>query len=226
MDEKTVWTIIITATLTAIATVATTLIGAYVTYRLGLAKDKNLRQEELDRHARYLAIRVVCKLDPFVSGCCDVVYDEGIPDHEGYFHDRIDDPTITFPEDVDWKSVPSDLMYRILGFPNAVENANQSVAFVAQEIVATPDRSEYFEERIFQYAQLGLTALALAEEIRKTFNVPAPDFGNHDPKDVFERAISKVTKSREVYQAKQDEMMEVIAAKAKPPEQLITSTKS
>jgi hypothetical protein len=40
VDEKTVWTIIITAGLTAIATVTTTLIGAYVTYRLGLSKDK------------------------------------------------------------------------------------------------------------------------------------------------------------------------------------------
>jgi hypothetical protein len=165
-----------------------------------------------------LAIRVVCKLDPFVSGCCDVVYDEGVSDQEGYFHERVDDPTITFPEDVDWKSVSSDLMYRILGFPNEIENADQSIAFVAQEIVSTPDRSEYFEERIFQYAKLGLTALALADEIRKTFDVPAPDFGNYDPKGIFERAVSKVTRDREVAKAKHDDFMEVIAAKAKPPE--------
>src|SRR5262245_39008805 len=55
-----VWTIVITAAASVVATLGTTWFGHW----LGLSKDRALRDEEMDRHARYLAIRVVCVLDP------------------------------------------------------------------------------------------------------------------------------------------------------------------
>lgn len=212
MESGAVWTIVITAALSVASTLGVTYFG----HRLGLSKDKQLRQDELDRHARYLAIRVVCKLDPFVSKCCDVVYDEGLPDREGETQPQVADPTISFPEDVDWKSIKPDLMYRVLGFSNALDDAKQSIDFTLKQIAGPPDYNEYFEERIIQYGQLGLAALALADEIRQTYNIPTRDLGDWHPKNTLETAVAKAKKEREESQAKQAELMDEIAAKATP----------
>jgi hypothetical protein len=106
------WTILFVTVATALLAWA----GIYFSSRLGLSKDKRLRKEELDRHARYLAIRVVFRLDPFISGCTDVVNDSGLDDREGITHPNADEPSITFPDDVDWKSIDANLMYCVLRF--------------------------------------------------------------------------------------------------------------
>jgi hypothetical protein len=202
-----------------VLSVAGTLGVTYFGYWLNLSKDKQLRQDELDRRARYLAIRVVCKLDPFVSECCEVVHDEGRPDGEGEMHPQLADPTLSFPEDVDWKSVEPDLMYRVLGFPNELDNANLYIKSTLDNIASRPDYSEYFEERILRYGQLGLTALALADEIRQTYNIPSQDFGKWHPKNMLEDAVAKAKREREESQAEPAKFMEEIVAKVTPGEE-------
>ena len=93
MESGEVWTILMTAAVSVIGTLGVTYFGHW----LGLSKDKQLRQEELDRHARFLAIRVVCKLDPFVSECCLVVHDQGAPDQQGEMYPLVGEPTLSFP---------------------------------------------------------------------------------------------------------------------------------
>jgi hypothetical protein len=204
--------IVLTAILTNIGTF-------YVTRYTLTQSAKNesaARQEELDRHARYLAIRVVCKLDPFVSGCCHVVLDEGAEDQEGVTFPRVEDPVLSFPEDVDWKTIRPDLMYRILGFPNEMDAAEQSIDFVRDQVAGPPDYEEYFEERTIQYGKLGLAALALADEIRETFAIPQREkHANWDPLKTLEKAVAEAKKQREKSAGQQAELME---AGAKPGE--------
>ena len=58
--------------------VAGTLVGTIVGASLTWAKDWWLRNSEVNRLARYLAVRVVCTLEAFVTSCCEVVNDQGI----------------------------------------------------------------------------------------------------------------------------------------------------
>lgn len=199
METGQIVTIIITAALSVIGTLGVT----YVNHRLALLKDREMRREELDKHARYLAIRVVCKLDPFISECCDVVSDDGLSDHEGITRPRVADPTISIPQDVDWRSIRPDLMYRILGLPNEIDVARHSIEFVATEIAGPPDHEEYFEERIIQYGQLGLAALALADEIRETYGIPQRNYANWRPKDLLGKALAETTRARDQSRAQQ-----------------------
>ncbi|MDO9461865.1 MAG: hypothetical protein Q7N95_17350, partial [Alphaproteobacteria bacterium] len=168
--------------LTAVATTFGTVLVTFVGHRMTVSKDS---EAERERHARYLAIRVVCVLDPFVSECCNIAQDSGMPDHEGTYHPRFDDPVISFPDDVDWRSITPNLMYRILGFRNEIDVAQQSIAFVGDEIAFPPDYDDYFEERVIQYGQLGLTALALANDLRNSYGIPMQDYGNWNPRAIL-----------------------------------------
>ena len=55
MEDPSPWTNVFTLGIGA----AIALLGAYSNHRFGLTREKKLREAELDRHARYLAIRVV-----------------------------------------------------------------------------------------------------------------------------------------------------------------------
>ncbi len=206
------WTVVITAALGIVDTLTAPLLGQWVT----LKKDRRLRQDELDRNARYLAIRVVCKLDPFVNECCNVVGDWGEEDQEGYSHARTSTPTISFPDDLDWKSIGPDLMYRILGLPNELDTAEQSIDSAYHHGSTPPDYSEFFEERAFQYGQLGRAALALADDIRRIYRIPTREFVNWHPKDTLESAVTEIQKRRK----------EVAAAHAKFVLQAETTAKA
>ena len=123
---------------------------------------------------------------------------------------RFGDPTLSFPEDVDWKSIKPKLMYRILSLPNQLDMAQKIVAFQATMIAGPPDYEEYFEERAIQYGQLGLDALALADDISETYGIPQWDYGNSHPKDRLKKAIEVAKKEREVRAKFAAEMLERI----------------
>lgn len=198
-----IWTIVVTATVTMVATLLTTWFGHW----LGLSKDRVLRHEELDRHARYLAIRVVCSLDPFVSGCVEVVHDEGMPTPEDELEPDTATPNLSLPEDVDWRAVDTELMYRILGLPNEIAVADQSISFVAKEISTPPDHSEFFRERSIRYARLGVTAQKLADDLRTRYRIPAQDYGDWNPRQILELRLSKIEKQSSDHEARKTEAM-------------------
>lgn len=208
MSGGTIWTFA-----TAALGILGTLGGVFGGHWMGLRKDRKLRQDELDRHAYYLAIRVVCSLDPFVTGCCEVVNDDGMTDQDGEVVARVEYPNLMLPADVEWKSINAKLMYRIIGFQNEIDGAGQSISFWAQES-GPPNYDEYFEERILQYGKLGLAALALADELRQIYGIPARDFGNWDPKSILKEATGKITKEREDARARQAEFMSSLASNA------------
>ena len=148
------------------------------------------RQQRL-RQARYLAIRVVCALDPFVDTCCDIALDDGEAGENGETFPSVGSPSLALPTDVDWKSIEPDLAYRILRLGNQIDEAKQEIRWVADGFSIPPEHSEYFEERWLQYGKLGLTALYLANELREMLKLPQLATRGHDPEQLLKDAVLK-----------------------------------
>jgi hypothetical protein len=111
------------------------------------------------RAAHYLAVRVVCVLDQYVERCAEVVSDDGLSfgqrNPDGCLEPQVPLPgPPMFPEDVDWKSISHDLMYRLLSMSADVEGADKGIAFVWNAIACPPDYDEFFEERSYQYGRI------------------------------------------------------------------------
>lgn len=154
------------------------------------------------RAAHYLAVRVVCVLDQYVERCAEVVSDDGLSfgqrNPDGCLEPQVPLPGAPiFPEDVDWKSIGHDLMYRLLSMPAEVEEADQVIEFVGSAVAFPPDYDEFFEERSYQYGRIGLKASELADELRKIYRIPQRERGNWNPIEKLSEAIKEVEEVRQ-----------------------------
>ncbi|MEC5324094.1 hypothetical protein [Aurantimonas sp. A3-2-R12] len=181
-------------------------LGTWVVNVQTLRHERETKQEEIERHARYLAIRVICVLDPFVSDCVEVVHDEGVPSPpEREYVSCVSTPSLTLPEDVDWRAVKPDLMYKILGFPSEIAVADQTIGRTKSEISTPPDHNEFFWERTIRYGKLGLAAMNLADDLRGIYGIPARDDGDWNVRESLELRLTKVEKQKADSEAKQAE---------------------
>lgn len=179
--------ILITALLT---TVGTGLV-ALLTHQLAVKRDWHAQQE---RHARYLAIRLVTTLDTFILNCSDVASDHGEADERGDYGTTAPVPALILPDDVEWKSLEPSILYDVMALPNQIDLADRSISFVADMIATPPDYSEFFNERQERYARLGLTALEIANKLRTQFEIPVFNIRNDhwDFQTAFEETIIRI----------------------------------
>lgn len=144
-----------------------------------------MTKQERDRNARYLAIRVACVLDKFVEDCAAVVRDDGLNygmrTPEGHLEPQVQAPGApVFPDDVDWKSIDHEMMYKILSFPADVEGG-ENIIRAASVVAKPPNFEDWFDERAFWYAQYGLAAYALAEDLSEKYGIQKKTYKNWDP---------------------------------------------
>lgn len=172
-------------------TAAVTTLGTWLVTRYTVGHERQVRKEDLDRHGTYLAVRVTSILDPFVMACIDVVNDKGQRDQEGILEPEHSPPALDLPQDVDWQSIDPHLMDRILSMPNDIESAQKSVSFVGEMISGPPDYDEWFDERRFQWAGIGLKALDVAMSLRDRYKLPQRDYSRYDPRVLLEAAFRK-----------------------------------
>lgn len=173
------------------------LVGALITWIESYYS--NRRTEK--KNAKYLAIRVVCILDKFMEDCADVVKDDGLqfgqrtPD--GFLHPQISVPNIpVFPDDVDWRSIDHELMYKILSFPSDIAAGNKLIDFT-KNISGPPDCEDWFDERKYHYASFGLTANRLAGELCSKYAIQKKRYNNWDPAADLERELSAATQRKQ-----------------------------
>ena len=162
------------------------LVGACIPWIREEFNERRLRK----RYGMYLAARVVCVLDEYVEKCVDVVGDDGtIMGQAAFRHENGEEhyyPQVTLPEppdypaDVDWKSINGDLMYRLLALPNNALNTDRGIQ-TAEYFASPPDYENFFEARYTGYATLGLQALQLAKELRRTYRIPPKNYGKWNP---------------------------------------------
>tara|TARA_R110002072_G_scaffold202127_1_gene359939 strand:+ start:1399 stop:1953 length:555 start_codon:yes stop_codon:yes gene_type:complete len=160
-------------------------------------KDWILEAARKKAHARYVAIRVVCLFDEFVEDTVEVAYDGGTanPHDQGCYEPNVKIPSSPhFPDHWEWKSLPPELMYEILSFPNEVKAADQEISLVGEHSAGPPYYEEWFEERQFRYAKLGKKAHAITIQLRKKYDIPKREIGNWKPEKKLERIIKEIKK--------------------------------
>lgn len=176
------------------------LAGAFLTFLREFWFRKRDKQKELE----YLSIRLTCLFDKFISGCFEVIYDDGLfqgqRDEHGYLKAQATCPKIQPDEvDVNWKVLPSDLMYTILSFPEEVELANSVINDCAEYSAEPPDFDDYFEERWFQYAKLGLDAFEIVTKLRSVAKLPDKQYSdshNHEEMKHLHQKILEIKKAK------------------------------
>jgi len=173
-----------------------------------------------DKNARYLAIRLVCVFDKFLEDCAEVVRDNGLSlgqrTAEGYLEPQVESPgPPIYPDDLDWKSIDHELMYKILSFPADVESA-EGIIRAAQDIAGPPDFEEWFDERAFHYGKFGLAAFALAEELAKKYGIRKKTYNNWDPVIELKKALSSIEARRQKRKELHMQLLNKVFGEQKP----------
>ncbi|MGY6564207.1 MAG: hypothetical protein ACXIU5_05660 [Halomonadaceae bacterium] len=178
------------------------LIGVICGSLLAALKEWWLQRLNNKRDSAYLAARTSILLDKYVLACAEVVADDGLcygqPDKDGYHSPQVEPPSLELQQlEVEWRSLPVQLMYEILDLPYKTEVAERSIQGVKEHVASPPDFEEFFEERQLQYAQLGLLAAELSTRLRKHARLPARLAGAWDPISYMQDAEEQITKLRE-----------------------------
>ncbi|CAE6843983.1 hypothetical protein R69658_06854 [Paraburkholderia aspalathi] len=168
------WTAFVPSIISAVSGLAGVALG-------GVLTSSRERSRELSANAKaadYLAILVVAHLDRFVDACVDVVGDDGTaygqPAGKGGEHEvTVDRPRFDpLAIDVDWKSLPAELMYPILNLPYRIETLEHHISSIAEHDTP-PDYAAFFWERQHGYAVMGIEVSALAARLRENAKLPA-----------------------------------------------------
>lgn len=178
------------------------LIGVLIGSAISWVQTYWFNNHEKEKSAKYLAIRVVCILDKYMEDCAGVIRDRGVP-HILRVKEQLSGPqptaqapnTPVFPDDIDWKSIDHDLMYKILSFPADIEAGN-NIAQHAYELAKAPNYEDFFDERAFWHAKFGLIACSLIEELCKKYAIPMKTYNSWDPKADFMESLQKFEKLR------------------------------
>jgi hypothetical protein len=177
------------------------LVGVVVGAFLAWFRETRAQHRARRSHARYLAVRVVCVLDSYVDNCARAVLDDGLRDgkrdEKGCLQPEVSlPPPPVFSDDLDWKSIDDDLMYRLLSFPNEAEKVNRVVT-IAWNCSRPPDFEEGSEEQRSRYAELGLEAFAISEDLRRRYAIPVRERDEwHCPIEYLNRAKEQVEEAR------------------------------
>jgi len=106
-------------------------------------------------------------------------------------------------------------MYRILSLPNEALQTDRYISAQAEHSFP-PDYSEIFEARWEGYADLGLKALGITEELRRSFKLPQrsvyvgnPDW---DVEEFFRQKKAEIDARRETYRARNASMLDELSA--------------
>ena len=177
------------------------LVGVALGALLTVAREWWFQSRKTRKDAEYLSIQVSCELERYMAKCAEVVGDDGLcegqPDEDGFHSIQVQAPKFDpMPLNVEWKSLPVNLMYEILDFPYKAEIANQAIWATFEYEAGPPDYWEGFEERHLQYATLGLAASQLATKLRKHVALPARSVGDWNPVRYMEEKKSAIESKR------------------------------
>jgi hypothetical protein len=165
-------------------------LGSY----LAGARERQREQNNLQKDAVYLSILVVSHLDSFIGNCVAVVYDDGTsygqPAGENGYHETTTSTPIFDPIslDVNWKSLPADLMYQILSLSQIGEYDDP------------PDYPNTFCERQHGYASLGIKASKIAAQLREHSGIPSAEHieGEWNRDDFLKERVTELQHRRQV----------------------------
>lgn len=170
------------------------------------------------KESEYLSIQVAFSLERFASECVDVVNDDGLFQGQ-YGSDGCCSFQVSTPKfnphtiDVEWKSIPAELMYKIFNLVNEIDAANHRISGVFENGAGPPDYEDGFEERQSSYASIGIEALTLADRLRTLCRLPKRESFDWDPAETMKARKMKVEASRAQRIKRQEEWKKTVANK-------------
>lgn len=174
------------------------LLGGFIT----TIKEVVFRRNKTQKDSLYLSIIVSTQLERFVSQCIDAVNDDGLYHGQRNSHGCLDvqTPSPSFLIDgvqVDWQTLPANLMYEVLDLPYQIEKAQQIISNTFEYVATPPDYDEGFGERSYQYSILGLKAADLVVRLRIHSKVPQRETSGWNPLDSMRENIEKYERYRD-----------------------------
>ncbi|MEP5151520.1 hypothetical protein [Planktotalea sp.] len=156
------------------------LFGVILGSIIAISKDSWAHWRERRLDGSYSAIRLICILEEYANKCIDVAGDDGYAygrpagqtdDGQEYCVAQITTPDpLDYPSDIAWRSLDETLMHRILALPNKSRSTNRYVSASAENAFM-PYNEEFFEPRQEGYAQLGLEALDIVDDLRNRHGI-------------------------------------------------------
>lgn len=160
--------------ITAVSSIGAALGGVGLTHHFTQRREERADAAKLENERLYISTELVFLLEKFAASCADVAADTGEDNNDPQ---PILEPTVDYPElsyqevTSDWKVLHPRIMYRIRELPVLQSEASKAIAYV-KEADFLGDYSEYFRERRYQYARLGLRTIIQVRRLRKIAGFP------------------------------------------------------
>lgn len=189
------------------------LVGAGITW----LKELVTRAQERRRDAAHLAAVVSALLDSFAEDCSAAAYDDGTYrgqlDEDGCRSAQVPDPTISYgPISVQWRSISAELLHEILEFPNVVKS--KFLVLDNTHEIDGPPYDDYFADRQYEYAKLGVDALSIASKLRDECGLPTCTVRSKRTSGRLRSRVEELERVRRrvdaLNQAAQRKMMELV----------------
>ena len=150
-------------------------LGGWITNRREAQKEVAQRAQA----TTYLAILVIAHLDQLADQCFSVAYDDGTSEgrpagkDQQYHMATVPAPSFNpLALSVDWRTLPTDLMYGVLNFPEQQAQVDRYLEDIG-EYDDPPEYFDYFRSRQLEYARLAVKAADLSARLRRHANLPA-----------------------------------------------------
>lgn len=196
--------------LPSLISAASGLCGVWLGGRLTWKRESLREAERVGKESSYLAILVVAHLERFANGCWSVACDDGTSEgrpagRDGeYYMATSEIPTFDpLVLDVNWKVLPSNLMFEILNLPYKNEQLVSHIAGVG-EFADPPDYTDYFWARQYGFAELGLEVSELSRQLRLHAGllIAGVIAGEANRDDSLREKMTKITNERRNYKSR------------------------
>ncbi|WP_418157242.1 hypothetical protein RA290_22550 (plasmid) [Pantoea agglomerans] len=165
--------------ITALAGIGGALGSQWLSHHFATARELRASEDKLARERYFIATELVFLLERFAQLCVLSATEAGDYDDGGrimleHYLPEIDYSGITG----DWRSLPHVLMYRISELPVLQEEGRKSIR-AAFEGDTPYDGSEGLHELNNQSCRLGLRAIRISRELRRTCGMPDDGLSAH-----------------------------------------------
>lgn len=161
-------------------------------------RERSAEKRKARKDSALVAAVIGGELDRFIAGCIAVSQDDGEPDHlTGIWDQTANTPTFDPSKyQVEWRSIDEKIMFDIHDLPYEISYSDATIS-AAGEHDSPPDYSDWFEERQYQYAKLGLHCLDIVQRLRASAKLtPRRKTHEWDPRQAFQDKIEAIDARR------------------------------
>ncbi len=171
---------ILMAVIGAAAGIAGALGSQWLSHHFATSRERHASEDKMTRERYFIATGLVFLLERFAQQCVHSACERGYSDHKnGQIRVEHYLPDLNYSAITgDWRCLAPDLMYRLSQMPVQQEEALRSIA-AAFDNDSPCEGDEGILELNRQSCQLGLKAIRLSRELRRTCAMPDDELSAH-----------------------------------------------